>query len=145
MFPLEPRTNDEEFQSPLRAFDNVILTPHIGGSTQEAQFNIGIEVAEKLASYSDTGTSLSAVNFPEVALPAHPNAHRILHIHQNIPGVLSEINQVFSENRINIMGQYLRTSDNIGYVVIDVAEDCSEVALEKVLQVKGTIRARVLF
>jgi len=102
-------------------------------------------VAEKLASYSDTGTSLSAVNFPEVALPAHPNAHRILHIHQNIPGVLSEINQVFSENRINIMGQYLRTSDNIGYVVIDVAEDCSEVALEKVLQVKGTIRARVLF
>ena len=145
VFPLEPRTNDEEFQSPLRAFDNVILTPHIGGSTQEAQFNIGIEVAEKLASYSDTGTSLSAVNFPEVALPAHPNAHRILHIHQNIPGVLSEINQVFSENRINIMGQYLRTSDNIGYVVIDVAEDCSEVALEKVLQVKGTIRARVLF
>ena len=145
VFPLEPRTNDEEFQSPLRAFDNVILTPHIGGSTQEAQFNIGIEVAEKLASYSDTGTSLSADNFPEVALPAHPNAHRILHIHQNIPGVLSEINQVFSENRINIMGQYLRTSDNIGYVVIDVAEDCSEVALEKVLQVKGTIRARVLF
>ncbi|WP_320826476.1 phosphoglycerate dehydrogenase [Reinekea sp.] len=145
VFPVEPRTNDEEFQSPLRAFDNVILTPHIGGSTQEAQFNIGIEVAEKLASYSDTGTSLSAVNFPEVALPAHPNAHRILHIHQNIPGVLSEINQVFSENRINIMGQYLRTSDNIGYVVIDVAQDCSEKALEKVLQVKGTIRARVLF
>jgi len=145
VFPVEPRSNDEEFQSPLRAFDNVILTPHIGGSTQEAQFNIGIEVAEKLASYSDTGTSLSAVNFPEVALPAHPHAHRILHIHQNIPGVLSEINQVFSENLINIMGQYLRTSDNIGYVVIDVAQDCSEKALEKVLQVKGTIRARVLF
>jgi len=145
VFPVEPRSNEEEFVSPLREFDNVILTPHVGGSTQEAQFNIGIEVAEKLATYSDIGTSLSAVNFPEVALPAHPNAHRILHIHENIPGVLSEINQVFSENQINIMGQYLQTSDKIGYVVIDVAQECSEKALEKVLQVKGTIRARVLF
>ncbi len=145
VFPKEPRSNDDEFESPLRAFDNVILTPHVGGSTQEAQFNIGIEVAEKLATYSDIGTSLSAVNFPQVALPAHPNAHRILHIHENIPGVLSEINQVFSSNQINIIGQFLQTSDKIGYVVIDVAQECSEKALEKVLQVKGTIRARVLF
>jgi D-3-phosphoglycerate dehydrogenase len=145
VFPVEPRSNADEFVSPLREFDNVILSPHVGGSTQEAQFNIGIEVADKLAAYSDVGTSLSAVNFPEVALPAHPNAHRILHIHQNIPGVLSEINQVFSENNINIMGQYLQTSDKIGYVVIDVAEECSEKALEKVLQVNGTLRARVLF
>ena len=145
VFPVEPRSNDEEFESPLRAFDNVILTPHVGGSTQEAQVNIGIEVAEKLATYSDIGTSLSAVNFPEVSLPAHPQAHRILHIHENIPGVLSEINRVFSDNNINIMGQYLQTSDKIGYVVIDVAQDCSKTALEKVLQVKGTLRARVLF
>ena len=145
VFPVEPRSNADEFVSPLREFDNVILSPHVGGSTQEAQFNIGIEVADKMASYSDVGTSLSAVNFPEVALPAHPNAHRILHIHQNIPGVLSEINQVFSENNINIMGQYLQTSDQIGYVVIDVAEECSQKALEKVLQVNGTLRARVLF
>ena len=145
VFPVEPRSNDEEFVSPLREFDNVILTPHVGGSTQEAQVNIGIEVAEKLATYSDIGTSLSAVNFPEVSLPAHPQAHRILHIHENIPGVLSEINRVFSDNNINIMGQYLQTSDKIGYVVIDVAQDCSKTALEKVLQVKGTLRARVLF
>jgi D-3-phosphoglycerate dehydrogenase len=145
VFPVEPRTNGEEFVSPLREFDNVILTPHIGGSTLEAQVNIGIEVAEKLATYSDNGTTLSAVNFPEVALPSHPSAHRILHVHQNIPGVLSEINRVFSDNNINIIGQYLQTSDQIGYVVIDVAADCSTKALEKVLAVNGTIRARILF
>lgn len=145
VFPVEPRSNKDEFLSPLREFENVILTPHVGGSTQEAQVNIGIEVSEKLATYSDNGTSLSAVNFPEVALPSHPSAHRILHIHQNIPGVLSEINQVFSENKINIMGQYLQTANEIGYVVIDVAQDCSDTALEKVLEVNGTIRARILF
>ena len=145
VFPVEPRSNADEFISPLREFDNVILTPHVGGSTQEAQFNIGIEVAEKLANYSDIGTSISAVNFPEVALPAHPTAHRILHIHENIPGVLSEINQIFSANNINIIGQYLQTSDKIGYVVIDVAQECSQKALEKALQVKGTLRARILF
>ncbi|MEJ2045112.1 MAG: phosphoglycerate dehydrogenase [Reinekea sp.] len=145
VFPVEPRSNDDEFVSPLREFDNVLLTPHVGGSTQEAQYNIGIEVAEKLASYSDIGTTLSAVNFPEVALPSHPGAHRILHIHENIPGVLSNINQIFSDNNINIIGQYLQTSDKIGYVVIDVAQDCSQKALEKALQVKGTLRARILF
>ena len=145
VFPVEPRSNDDEFVSPLRAFDNVILTPHVGGSTQEAQYNIGIEVAEKLATYSDNGTSLSAVNFPEVALPSHPSAHRLLHIHHNIPGVMSEINRIFSENDINIMGQYLQTKDKVGYVVIDVAQECSLKALEKVREVKGTIRARILF
>jgi D-3-phosphoglycerate dehydrogenase len=145
VFPVEPRSNDEEFISPLREFDNVILTPHVGGSTEEAQVNIGIEVAEKLATYSDIGTSLSAVNFPEVSLPAHPSAHRILHIHHNIPGVMSEINRIFSENDINIIGQYLQTRDSIGYVVIDVGQDGSLKALDKVLEVKGTIRARILF
>lgn len=145
VFPVEPRSNDDEFQSPLREIDNVILTPHVGGSTQEAQFNIGIEVADKLATYSDNGTTLSAVNFPEVALPAHPGAHRLLHIHHNIPGVMSDINRIFSENNINIMGQYLQTNDKVGYVVIDVAAESSMTALEKVREVKGTIRARVLF
>jgi len=145
VFPVEPRSNKEEFVSPLREFDNCILTPHIGGSTLEAQANIGLEVAEKLVRYSDNGTSITSVNFPEVALPSHPGMHRLLHIHQNVPGVMSEINQVFAQNNINICGQFLQTNEKVGYVVIDVSADASELALEKVQQVKGTIRARVLF
>ncbi|WP_328185778.1 phosphoglycerate dehydrogenase [Marinobacter sp. OP 3.4] len=145
VFPVEPKSNDEEFVSPLREFDNVILTPHIGGSTMEAQENIGKEVAEKLAMYSDNGTSVSSVNFPEVALPSHPNQHRLLHIHENVPGVMSEINQVFSENGINVCGQYLQTKEEIGYVVIDVDKAYGELALEKLRKIKGTIRCRVLF
>jgi D-3-phosphoglycerate dehydrogenase len=145
VFPVEPRSNDDEFISPLRAFDNVFLTPHIGGSTQEAQENIGLEVAEKLVRYSDTGTTTTSVNFPEVALPSHPGKHRLLHVHRNVPGVLSAINKVFSENNINISGQYLQTVENIGYVVIDVDQEYSELALEKLRQIEGTIRTRVLF
>ncbi|QBM16206.1 D-3-phosphoglycerate dehydrogenase [Marinobacter sp. JH2] len=145
VFPVEPKSNDEEFVSPLREFDNVILTPHVGGSTIEAQENIGREVAEKLAMYSDNGTSVSSVNFPEVALPSHPDQHRLLHIHENVPGVMSEINQVFSANNINICGQYLQTKEDIGYVVVDVDKAYGELALEKLRQVKGTIRTRVLF
>ncbi|MFE8072283.1 phosphoglycerate dehydrogenase [Marinobacteraceae bacterium S3BR75-40.1] len=145
VFPVEPKSNDEEFVSPLREFDNIILTPHIGGSTVEAQENIGIEVGEKLATYSDNGTSVSSVNFPEVALPSHPDQHRLLHIHENIPGVMSEINQIFSENDINICGQYLQTNEEIGYVVIDVNKEYSDLALQKIRNVKGTIRTRVLF
>lgn len=145
VFPVEPKSNQEEFISPLRAFDNVILSPHVGGSTMEAQENIGFEVGEKLATYSDTGTSVTSVNFPEVALPAHPENHRLLHIHKNVPGVMSEINNVMSENDINICGQYLQTNENIGYVVIDVDKEYSDLALEKLKAVKGTVRARVLF
>jgi len=145
VFPVEPKSNSEEFISPLREFDNVILTPHVGGSTMEAQANIGLEVGEKLATYSDTGTSITSVNFPEVALPAHPENHRLLHIHENVPGVMSEINAVFSENDINICGQYLQTNENVGYVVIDVNKEYSDLALSKLKSVKGTIRARVLF
>ena len=145
VFPVEPKSNKEEFVSPLRALDNVILTPHIGGSTMEAQENIGVEVAEKLSTYSDNGTSVSSVNFPEVALPSHPNYHRLLHIHENIPGVLSEINKVFSDNDINICGQYLQTNETIGYVVVDVDKAYSDLAQEKLKSVKGTIRCRVLF
>ena len=145
VFPVEPGSNNEEFVSPLRGLDNVILTPHVGGSTMEAQANIGGEVAEKLVKYSDNGTSISSVNFPEVALPAHPGKHRLLHIHQNVPGVLSEINRIFSENHINIASQYLQTDEKVGYVVIDIDAASSDLALEKLAAVSGTIRSRVLF
>jgi D-3-phosphoglycerate dehydrogenase len=145
VFPVEPRTNKDEFQSPLRGLDNVILTPHVGGSTVEAQANIGLEVAEKLVKYSDNGTSTSSVNFPEVALPAHPGKHRLLHVHRNVPGVLSDINRIFSDNHINIAAQYLQTNDRIGYVVTDIDAASSDLALEKLAKVPGTIRSRVLF
>ena len=145
VFPVEPKSNKDEFQSPLRGLDNVILTPHIGGSTMEAQANIGLEVAEKLVKYSDNGTSITSVNFPEVALPAHPGKHRILHIHRNVPGVLSAINQVFADNHINISAQYLQTNEKVGYVVIDLDAQSSELAQEKLALIPGTIRCRVLF
>ncbi len=145
VFPKEPKANDEEFLSALRKFDNVILTPHIGGSTLEAQANIGLEVAEKFARYSDAGTTLSAVNFPEVAIPLMAGKHRLLHIHNNIPGVLSAINRIFAENGINISAQSLMTNDAIGYLVMDVDADYSTVALEKLQGIDGTIRARVLY
>ncbi|WP_027995347.1 phosphoglycerate dehydrogenase [Simplicispira psychrophila] len=145
VFPVEPRSNKDEFISPLRGLDNVILTPHIGGSTIEAQANIGSEVAEKLVKYSDNGTSISSVNFPEVALPAHPGKHRLLHIHRNVPGVLSEINRILADNHVNIAGQYLQTNEAVGYVVIDMDAASSDLALEKLAQVNGTIRSRVLF
>jgi D-3-phosphoglycerate dehydrogenase / 2-oxoglutarate reductase len=145
VFPVEPRSNDDEFISPLRQFDNVFLTPHIGGSTMEAQENIGLEVAEKMARYSDNGTSTSSVNFPEVALPAHTDMHRLLHTHQNVPGVMSAINQVFAENKINIRAQYLQTTRDIGYVVIDIDAEYSDLALKKLSEVEGTLRCRLLF
>lgn len=145
VFPVEPKSNNDEFISPLRGLDNAILTPHIGGSTQEAQENIGTEVAEKLVKYSDNGTTISSVNFPEVALPGHDEVHRLLHVHHNVPGVLTAINQVFSDNNINICSQFLQTNDKVGYVVVEVAADASDIALEKLREIEGTIRCRVLF
>ena len=145
VFPVEPKSNQEEFLSPLRQFDNVILTPHIGGSTQEAQANIGIEVAEKIVVYSDNGTSTSAVNFPQVALPAHANTHRLLHVHRNMPGVLSGINQLFSQYNINVAAQYLQTNDKVGYVVVDIEAEYSNDAIAALKAIEGTIRCRVLF
>jgi D-3-phosphoglycerate dehydrogenase len=145
VFPIEPKSNEDRFESPLVGIDSALLTPHIGGSTQEAQENIGVEVSEKLVRYSDNGSTLTSVNFPEVALPPHPNHHRLLHVHENRPGVLSAINTVFADNAINIGAQFLQTSDTIGYVVIDVDRDYSEVALEKLSEIEGTIRCRVLF
>ena len=145
VFPTEPKSNKDEFVSPLRGLDNVILTPHIGGSTLEAQANIGLEVAEKLAKYSDNGSTITSVNFPEVALPAHPGKHRILHVHKNVPGVLSAINHVFSDHHINIAAQHLQTNESIGYVVIDLDAASSDVALQHLAEIPGTIRCRVLF
>jgi D-3-phosphoglycerate dehydrogenase len=148
VYPAEPKTASDEFVSPLRAFDNVILTPHVGGSTEEAQQNIGIEVAGKLIKYSNNGSTLSAVNFPEVSLPEHPGKHRLLHIHRNQPGVLSQINAIFSERKINIAGEYLQTNARIGYVVIDVEADDRGATLEakrRLDEVPGTIRTRILY
>lgn len=144
VFPTEPKGNDEEFISPLREFDNVILTPHIGGSTQEAQENIGFEVAGKLVKYSDNGSTLSAVNFPEVSLPEHKGRSRLLHIHKNQPGVLTKINEAFAKHNINIAGQYLQTNADIGYVVIDIDSDDVEQALNELRAIPATLRARVL-
>ena len=145
VFPVEPKSNDDEFVSPLRGLDNVLLTPHIGGSTAEAQENIGIEVAGKLAKYSDNGSTVSAVNFPEVSLAQHAGASRLLHIHHNRPGVLIKINQAFSAKGINIAAQYLQTTAEIGYVVMEVDSDQAEEALVELKQIDGTIRTRVLF
>ena len=146
VFPKEPKANDEEFLSPLRKFDNVILTPHIGGSTLEAQTNIGLEVAGKFVLYSDSGTTLSAVNFPEVTVPLLAGKHRLLHIHKNMPGVLSAINRIFAENGINISSQNLMTNDAIGYLIMDVdADNYSTAGLEKLQEINDTIKARVLY
>jgi len=144
VFPVEPKSNDEEFVSPLRGLDNVLLTPHVGGSTQEAQQNIGIEVSGKLAKYSDNGSTLSAVNFPEVSLPEHTGRSRLLHIHANQPGVLTKINEAFAKHNVNIAAQYLQTDDKLGYVVIDIDADNSEQALKELKQIDGTVRARIL-
>ena len=145
VFPHEPASNRDEFLSPLREIPNCILTPHVGGSTMEAQENIGIEVSEKLIKYSDNGSSFNSVNFPEVTLPAYSGKHRLLHIHQNRPGVLSEINIVFSRNGINISSQYLQTNNEVGYVVMDVDAEHSKEALDRLNEITGTIRCRVLF
>jgi len=148
VFPKEPKGAGDEFVSPLRGFENVILTPHVGGSTEEAQQNIGTEVAEKLIKYSNNGSTLSAVNFPEVSLPEHPGKHRLLHIHRNQPGMLSQVNAVFSSQHINIAAEYLQTNPRIGYVVIDVEIGDREETMElrrRLDEVPGTIRTRLLY
>lgn len=149
VFPTEPASNNDPFESSLCKFDNVIITPHIGGSTIEAQENIGIEVANKLIKYSDTGSTLSAVNFPEVSLPIpSKGVSRFLNIHKNQPGVLTAINTLFASRGLNIAAQYLQTATEIGYVVIDIDSvdfDKAEDILIELKNVPGTIRARLLF
>lgn len=145
VFPVEPKSNQEEFVSPLRKFDNVILTPHIGGSTVEAQANIGIEVADKIVRYSDNGSTLSSVNFPEVSLPENKGASRYMHIHINKPGVLTSLNKVFMQDGVNIVGQYLQTNEHVGYVVIDVEKNDHTDIIDQLKMIDGTIRTRVLY
>jgi len=144
VFPTEPKSNDDPFESPLQGIDNVILTPHIGGSTQEAQFNIGLEVSNKLVMYSDQGATIGAVNFPNISLPVKEDAHRILNIHRNQPGVLTEINRIMSEESVNVVGQYLQTTPEVGYVVIDVDQDGTPLK-ERFDGIEGVMRTRILY
>jgi D-3-phosphoglycerate dehydrogenase len=144
VFPVEPKSNQETFESPLRKFDNVILTPHIGGATEEAQYNIAREVVTKLVKYSDNGATVSAVNFPEVSLPDNRANRRILHIHRNEPGVMEQINHVFSRHRVNVAAQYLQTHADIGYVVMDIELDDAGALLDELRAIPATIRARLL-
>lgn len=145
VYPAEPRTNADPFETPLAGIDSAILTPHVGGSTVEAQANIGAEVAEKLVRYSDNGSTVTSVNFPEVSLPPHAGHHRLLHVHRNVPGVMGAVNAVFSETGANVAAQHLQTRGDVGYVVIDVDTASSDDALAALQRVPGTIRARVLF
>ena len=145
VFPWEPEKNGDKFTSPLQGLSNVILTPHIGGSTQEAQHNIGDDVSAKLFNYLEKGISFGSHTIPALSLPPQEGTHRILHIHRNVPGVLSEINTQLSKHKINILGQYLKTNDAIGYVVLDVDKSLSNNALALLRNVKDTIKVRMLY
>lgn len=145
VFPEEPKLVGEAFKSPLQNLSNVILTPHIGGSTEEAQWNIGIDVTSKLVKYIENGATLGSHSIPELSLPKIENTHRILHIHHNVPGVLSEINKKLSDLHVNILGQYLGTNADVGYVVLDVQKNGSRDTLEELKTVKNTIKARILY
>jgi len=145
VYPWEPEKNGDRFETPLQGLSNVILTPHIGGSTEEAQENIGEDVSIKLYQYLERGVSNGSHTIPAISLPPVDGAHRILHIHKNVPGVLSAINTVMSKNKINIVGQYLKTNEEIGYVVLDVDSKLSKQAIDLLREVKQTIRVRMLY
>jgi D-3-phosphoglycerate dehydrogenase / 2-oxoglutarate reductase len=145
VFPWEPEKNGDRFENPLQGLKNVLLTPHIGGSTEEAQQNIGEDVSIKLFQYLERGITNGSHTVPAIALPPIEGAHRILHTHHNVPGVLSAINTALSKNNINIVGQYLKTNDSIGYVVLDIDKKLSKQALELLREVKHTIKVRMLY
>jgi len=146
VFPTEPASNADPFESPLRGLRNVVLTPHVGGSTVEAQESIGREVADKLIAYSDQGTTIGAVGFPALTLAPQPGrAHRLLHVHRNQPGVLGRLNQVLADAEVNILAQYLQTTPELGYVVVDVDRDYPDDLRRRLRDVEGTIRCRVLY
>lgn len=145
VFPYEPATNDEMFTSPLCGIRNTILTPHIGGSTLEAQENIGNFVPKKIFAFIDAGNTSNSVNFPELILPQLTNAHRVLHIHRNVPGILAQINQIFADHQINIVGQYLKTNDQIGYVITDIAAAYTDDVIQQLRSIENTIRLRLLY
>ena len=145
VFPWEPEKNGDMFQTPLQNLPNVILTPHIGGSTEEAQANIGEDVSNKLFRYLEMGSSTGSHTIPSLSLPPQEGTHRILHIHKNVPGVLSAINTALSQNHINILAQYLKTNDEVGYVVLDVDKKLSNQALQLLKELKDTIKVRLLY
>jgi D-3-phosphoglycerate dehydrogenase len=145
VYPLEPEKNGDRFATPLQHLPNVLLTPHIGGSTEEAQENIGDDVSHKLFQYLEMGISTGSHTIPELSLPQHPDTHRILHVHYNVPGVLSAVNTALSQNQINIVGQYLKTNDIVGYVVLDVDKKLSSQALQLLKELKDTIKVRLLY
>jgi D-3-phosphoglycerate dehydrogenase len=145
VFPEEPERNGDAFSTVLQNLPNVILTPHIGGSTEEAQANIGLDVTAKLINYLELGTSNGSHTVPELNLPPQAGTHRILHIHENVPGVLSEINSKLSEKGINILGQFLKTNDEIGYVILDIDTEISQKAFAILKEVKGTIKTRMVY
>jgi D-3-phosphoglycerate dehydrogenase len=145
VFPEEPSSNKDPFSSPLQGIPNVILTPHIGGSTLEAQKNIGIEVADALISLLDTGSTASAVNFPQVELPLSKDSHRVLNIHRNVPGVLRDINKIVADMSANILAQQLGTKDDIGYLVMDVDPSLSREVKREIEKLPSNIRTRLLF
>ena len=145
VFPVEPEKNGDPFSSPLQHIPNVLLTPHVGGSTEEAQYNIGEDVSAKLLQYLEMGATTGSHTVPEISLSPQEGTHRILHIHTNVPGVLSEINTTLSENKINVLGQYLKTNDAIGYVVLDIDKKLSKNAVELLRKVKGSLKVRLLY
>jgi D-3-phosphoglycerate dehydrogenase len=145
VFPVEPEKNGAAFSTPLQKLPNVILTPHIGGSTEEAQHNIGLDVSSKMLNYLEKGSSFGSHTVPALSVPAIENTHRILHIHRNVPGVLSEINSTLSNKNINILGQYLTTNETIGYVVLDVDTKLSQEAFALLKEVNHTIKTRMLY
>jgi D-3-phosphoglycerate dehydrogenase len=145
VFPHEPISNDEEFVSELRGLPNTILTPHIGGSTAEAQENIGNFVPSKMMDYINTGSTSNSVNFPNLTLPILENAHRLIHIHNNVPGILAKINQILATNGINIVGQYLKTNEHIGYVITDINKEYDKEVIKELRAIENTIKFRVLY
>lgn len=144
VFPEEPRSQDDKFFSPLQNLPNVLLTPHIGGSTEEAQFNIAEFVSNKLIEYFKTGSTFTSVNFPRIQLPSFSGSHRLVHVHKNLPGVLSQINSIFASNSVNVESQFLRTNEKIGYVVADVDKKYKDSLLEDLKNVAHTIKVRIL-
>jgi D-3-phosphoglycerate dehydrogenase / 2-oxoglutarate reductase len=145
VFPYEPKTNDEEFMNELRGLPRVILTPHVGGSTEEAQANIGEFVPSKLLQFMNNGSTYGSVNFPELQLPPLEDAHRLLHIHQNVPGILAKINNIFAKYNVNIKGQYLKTTNETGYVITDIAKLYADEIVAELKEIDNTIKFRMLY
>jgi D-3-phosphoglycerate dehydrogenase len=145
VFPKEPKSNDETFECAFTGMDNVILTPHVGGSTMEAQRNIAAYVPEALVNYINTGDSFASVNLPGVRVPEIQGAHRLLHIHQNIPGIMARINNIFSRFNINVVGQYLKTNHEIGYLVTDIDKEYNSDVVDELRRIDHTIKLRVLY